>query len=43
MLEELKRKYAGCKLLKYSDDANEKLAIVWYKKQLAGEVVAAVI
>ena len=43
MLDDLKRKYAGGKLLKYMEIADEKLAIIWYKKQLAGETIAAVI
>ena len=41
MLDDLKRKYAGGKLLKYSEVAEEKDAIRWYKKQLAGETIAA--
>ena len=43
MQDDLKRKYAGGRLLKYSDNANEQLAIAWYKKQLAGKAIAAVI
>ena len=34
MLDDLKRTYAGTKLLKYSEKADEQLAISWYKKQL---------
>ena len=41
MLDDMKRKYAGGKLLKYSEVAEEKDAIRWYKKQLAGETIAA--
>ena len=41
MLDDLKRKYAGGKLLKYSEVAEESDAIRWYKKQLAGETIAA--
>ena len=41
MLDELKRKYSGGSLLKYSDNANEQLAISWYTKQLTGEATAA--
>ena len=43
MLDDLKRKYAGGRLLNYSDNANEQLAKAWYKKQLAGKAIAAVI
>ena len=32
----------GARLLKYSDNADEKLAISWYQKQLAGDPIAAV-
>ena len=42
MLDDLKRKYEGDRLLKHSENANEKLAISWYQKQLAGEPIAAV-
>ena len=42
MLDDLKRKYEGDRLPKYSENANEKLAISWYQKQLAGEPIAAV-
>ena len=41
MLDELKRKYSGGRLLKYRENANEQLAISWYTKQLAGEATAA--
>ena len=41
LLDDLKRKYAGGKLLKYSEVAEESDAIRWYKKQLAGETIAA--
>jgi len=42
MLDDLKRKYEGDRLLKYSENADEKLAISWYQKQLTGEPIAAV-
>merc|ERR1711963_1106150 len=42
MLDDLKRKYEGDRLPKYSENANEKLAVSWYQKQLAGEPIAAV-
>ena len=42
MLDDLKRKYEGDKLQKYSQNANEQLAMRWYQKQLAGEPIAAV-
>ena len=41
MLDELKRKYSGGRLLKYRENVNEQLAISWYTKQLAGEATAA--
>ena len=41
MLDELKRKYSGGRLLKYRENANEQMAISWYTKQLAGEATAA--
>ena len=41
LFDDLKRKYAGGKLLKYSEVAEETDAIRWYKKQLAGETIAA--
>ena len=43
MLDDLKRKYAGGRLLKYSKIPEEISAIGWYKKQLAGETIAAAI
>ena len=41
LLDELKRKYSGGRLLKYRENAKEQMAISWYTKQLAGEATAA--
>ena len=42
MLEDLRRKYAGTKISKYSDNAEEQLAISWYKQQLSENSLTAV-
>ena len=34
MLDELKKKYSGNRLLKYQGYATEKVAIQWYKRML---------
>ena len=42
MLNELKRKYSGNRLLKYQEYATEKVAIQWYKQKLTNDPLAAV-
>ena len=42
MLNELKRKYSGNRLLKYQEYATEKVAIQWYKQKLINDPLAAV-
>ena len=42
MLNELKRKYSGKRLLKYQEYTTEKVAIQWYKKKLTNNPLAAV-
>jgi hypothetical protein len=43
MLEDLRRKYAGTKILKYSNDAEEQPAIRWFQQQLSKNSLTAVI
>ena len=43
MLEDLRRKYAGTKISKYSKDAEEQIAICWYRQQLSENSLKAVI
>ena len=42
MLNELKRKYSGNRLLKYQEYTTEKVAIQWYKKKLTNFPLTAV-
>ena len=43
MLEDLRRKYAGTKILKYSNNAEEQPAIGWFQQQLSENSLTAVI
>ena len=42
MLDDLRRKYSGNRLLKYQEYTTEKVAIQWYKQKLTNYPLAAV-
>ena len=42
MLDELRRKYSGNRLLKYQEYTTEKVAIQWHKKKLTNFPLTAV-
>ena len=42
MLDDLRRKYSGNRLLKYQKYTTEKVAIQWYKQKLANYPLTAV-